>query len=203
MTGPWPWDTRYAEAGWLYGVEPNDFVRERSGAIRPGGAVLCVAAGQGRDAVHLARRGHPVTAVDRSAVGLEDARRLATERGVRIETVLADLAHWDPGVARWDGVVSTFAHMRPDGRAALHRRLVRALRPGGVLILEAYTLRQLGYGTGGPPEAELLMSLAALRHELRGLVFEHALEREREVVEGERHTGLAHVVQVVARRPPE
>ncbi|MEQ9568943.1 MAG: class I SAM-dependent methyltransferase, partial [Longimicrobiales bacterium] len=156
---------------------------------------------QGRNAVFLAARGHAVTAVDRSTVGLEAARRLAAERGVTLDTVAADLSIWDPGLDRWDAVVSTFAHMPPDGRAALHRRLVTALRPGGVLILEAYSKHQLDYGSGGPPEAELLMSLADLRDELSGLEFEVAAEREREVVEGDRHTGLAHVVQILARRP--
>lgn len=162
--------------------------------------MLCVAAGQGRNAVYLAERGHPVTAVDRSAVGLADARRLAGERGVAIETVVADLALWDPGLDRWDGIISTFAHMPPEARAVLHRRLVPSLRPGGALILEAYSARQVEYDTGGPPEAELLMTLDALQAEFDGLILEHAAELERDVVEGSRHTGAAHVVQIVGRR---
>ncbi len=194
------WDSRYAQ-GWLYGTEPNDFVRERAGDLRPGGAILCVAEGQGRNAVFLAGLGHVVTAVDRSTVALEGARQLAAEKGVTIEVVAADLAHWDPGVDRWDDIVSTFAHLGPDSRAALHGRLVEALRPGGILILEAYAKGQLVCGTGGPRDPDLLMSLRDLRAELRGLLFEHAVERQREVHEGDRHSGLAEVVQVVARRP--
>lgn len=163
--------------------------------------MLCLAEGQGRNAVFLAGLGHRVTAVDRSPVGLEGARRLAAERDVEVETVVADLADFDLGDARWDAIVSVFAHLPPELRRDVHARVVRALRPGGLFVLEAYTPRQLDYGTGGPPDPALLVTLEALRTELAGLDVEHGVEREREVVEGAKHTGLAHVVQFVARRP--
>ena len=195
------WDERYARPDWVYGSVPNDFVREWGHALPTGGEVVCLAGGQGRNGVWLAERGHPVTVVDLSAVGLEGARRLAHERGVELETVQADLAHFDLGIDRWDGVLSIFAHLPPAIRRDLHRRVVRALRPGGVLLLEAYTPAQLGYGTGGPPVAELLVTLDELRDELSGLEWVHAVELERPVVEGTHHTGLAAVAQLVGRKP--
>jgi SAM-dependent methyltransferase len=198
---PWPWDAHYGQAEWRYGTDPNAFLTEWAPSLRAGGRVLCVAEGQGRNAVYLAELGHDVVAVDRSSVGLADAHRLAASRGVTIHTEVADLATYDPGEDEWDAIVSIFAHLPSTVRRALHRRLVPALRPGGLFILEAYTPRQLGYGTGGPADVDMMMPLADLVAELQGLEILVGQEKERVVVEGSRHTGLAHVVQVVARNP--
>ena len=194
------WDARYAEPGWAFGTEPNDFLREHAQALPAGGRVLCLAEGEGRNAVHLATLGHDVLAVDRAAVGLEKARALARERGTEIATVVADLAHFPLESDAWDGIVSIFAHVEPDVRRALHAQVPGALRRGGVLLLEAYTPTQVERDTGGPPDTARLMTLDLLREELPGLVFEREREVERDVVEGRYHTGLASVVQVIARR---
>lgn len=196
------WDQRYDTEEYVYGTEPNTFLAAHCQTI-PRGAVLCLAAGEGRNAVHLARQGYEVTAVDRSPVGLRKARRLALEAGVPLETVSADLAEYPFELDSLSGVTSIFCHLPPELRRGVHAQVVEALRPGGVLILEAYTPDQLGRGTGGPPDASLMMCLADLRQELSGLVFEHAEELEREVVEGRFHSGMAAVVQVVARKPDE
>ncbi|HDP89174.1 MAG TPA: class I SAM-dependent methyltransferase [Thioalkalivibrio sp.] len=194
------WDERYTDTDYAYGTEPNDFLVEQAACIS-GGPVLCLAEGEGRNAVWLARQGHVVTAVDASPVGMDKARRLAAARGVTIETVCSDLAHFmiEPGA--WAGVVSIFAHVPPDLRRALHRRVVEGLRLGGVLLLEAYTPEQLRFGTGGPAVPEMTMQLALLEEELDGLEFVLARELERDVVEGKYHTGRGHVVQLVARKP--
>jgi SAM-dependent methyltransferase len=193
------WDERYKEEGFAYGAEPNDFLREMAGLI-PAGPVLCLAEGQGRNAVYLASRGHAVLAVDQSAVGLERARALAAERGVSIQTQTCDLADFvfEPG--RWAAIVSIWGHMPPDLRRAVHAKCVGALVPGGVMILEAYTPAQVGRGTGGPPDPAFCMSAGGLREELAGLDFEILRAVERHVSEGKYHDGASSVVQVVARR---
>jgi 2-polyprenyl-3-methyl-5-hydroxy-6-metoxy-1,4-benzoquinol methylase len=196
------WDERYADSDYAYGTSPNDFLVEQADNL-PEGPVLCLAEGEGRNAVWLATRGHPVTAMDASAVGLEKAHRLAAERGVRIETRCSDLADFEIEPNAWSAIVSIFAHVPQDLRRAVHRRVVEGLRPGGVLILEAYTPEQLRFGTGGPPVAEMTMALAALEAELSGLVFEVAREQEREVFEGRYHHGRGHVVQIVGRKPED
>lgn len=197
------WNERYAETFAAYGTEPNDFLREIADQI-PAGPVLCLAEGEGRNAVFLAARGHAVTAVDLSEVGLANATKLATERGVEITTVVADLTDYDPGEARWAAIVSIWAHVPPDVRVRLHAACVRALRPGGALVLEAYTPRQLERpGRGGPAQAELLMTADALRRELAGLRFERCAEVEREVSEGRYHEGPSTTVQVLAFKQPE
>ena len=195
-----PWDERYAAPGWEFGTEPNDFLRAAAHHLPPG-RVLCLAEGEGRNAVHLASLGYEVTGVDSSAVGLAKAEVLARERGGAIHTVGADLATWRIEPGAWQGIVSIFAHVPLDVRVPLHRAVVAGLAPGGVLLLEAYTPRQLGRGTGGPPDATKLMTLEGLRRELDGLEFLEGREIERPVFEGRCHGGASEVVQVVARRP--
>ena len=194
------WDERYNTSEYVYGVEPNDFLASVIAEI-PRGRTLCLAEGEGRNAVFLAEHGHDVVAVDASAVGLEKARKLAKARGVVIETQVADLADFAIEPDSWDAVVSIFAHVPPAVRKPLHRKIVQALRPGGMLVLEAYTPEQIKLGTGGPPVAEMTMSLDDLRAEFEGLVFTRAKELQRDVIEGKYHTGRGAVVQLIAFRP--
>lgn len=195
------WDQRYGTREYVYGTAPNDFLAQHARDIPERGRVLCLADGEGRNGVHLATLGHPVVSVDLSEVGLAKARKLAETRGVRIETVHADLAEYDFAEARWDGIVSISAHLPGAVRRSVHAAVVRALRPAGVLILEAYTPDQIGRGTGGPSDPDFMMTEQILRAELPGLAFEHLATLERSVVEGSFHTGVASVVQCVARRP--
>ncbi len=191
------WDQRYNREDYVYGTEPNDFLRQHVTSL-PAGRVLCLAEGEGRNAVFLAQQGFQVTAVDASSVGLQKAQRLARQRGVDIETVHADLANFVIEPQRWDAIVSIFCHVPASIREMLHRQVVMGLREGGVLLLEAYTPKQIEYGTGGPPVPELTMQLSDLKQELAGLQFDHGVELDRDVVEGEFHTGIGAVVQVLA-----
>lgn len=194
------WDARYAADEYVYGTLPNDFLVSRVAAL-PRGRVLCLGEGEGRNAAWLAQQGFEAHAVDSSSVGLEKARRLARARGVSVETTVADLAGWDAGEARWDAIVSIFCHLPPAVRARVHGRIASWLRPGGVFLLEAYTPDQLALATGGPPVAEMMMTLEGLRAELAGLAIEHGVETVRRVVEGRLHHGEGAVVQVLARKP--
>jgi SAM-dependent methyltransferase len=194
------WDDRYGADTFFYGTEPNDFLKAQAPALPAGGAVLCLAEGEGRNAVFLAGLGHRVTAVDSSPVGLAKARRLAAERKVSVDTVVADLETYEPGVEAWDGVVSIWCHLPPELRHLVHRRIVRALRPGGVVLFEHYHPRQLEYGTGGPRDAALLLTLEELRSDFEGLEALHALEGERLVKEGAGHAGRSFVTQFLAQR---
>lgn len=194
------WDERYERDEYVYGTSPNDFLRSQVSYL-PRGPILCLAEGEGRNAVFLAEQGYKVTAVDQSPVGLAKARRLAEQRGVTIETVVADLGAFDVEPEAWDGIVSIFAHMPPPARHHIHRQIVTGLRPGGVFLLEAYRPEQLQYGTGGPPVAELMMTLDGLRTELSGLNVDFAAETVREIHEGPLHHGAGAVVQLRAQKP--
>jgi SAM-dependent methyltransferase len=194
------WDTRYSEPGFVYGTEPNEFLALASKYI-PKGRVLCLAEGEGRNAVYLAGLGYDVTGVDASPVGMKKAAELAKSRGVNITTVVADLAEFAIEPNHWDGIVSIFCHVPPELRKRVHRAAVAGLRQGGAFILEAYTPRQLELKTGGPPTLELMMTLDVLKEELRGLELVEAREIERAVNEGHFHRGPGAVVQVVGIKP--
>lgn len=192
------WNERYGADDFVYGREPNDFLREEAARI-PAGPVLCIAEGEGRNAAFLAALGHDVTAVDFSSSALKKAERLAAEKAVKVTLVQADLSTWEPPAGPFSGVVAIFAHLPPDVRRRVLSWVPRVLAPGGVFILEAYTPAQLAFGTGGPRDPAMLMTLAGLREEL-GLDFVVGREIEREIHEGRFHGGPSAVVQVVAAR---
>lgn len=193
------WDERYGTAEYVYGVEPNDFLRAEAHRI-PRGPVLCLAEGEGRNAVFLAGLGHQVTAVDLSLEGLRKAERLAQRHGVTIEVIQADLATFDLGGGCWSGIVEIFAHVPPAVRHHLHAQIPLALRAGGCLIHESYRPEQLALGTGGPKELPLLSTLAELREQLNPLELVVAREANREIHEGRFHDGPSATVQLVGIR---
>ncbi len=194
------WDERYERNEFVYGEAPNDFLIEKAGLLQKG-RCLCLAEGQGRNAVWLAQQGFSVTAVDQSAVGMAKARELAARRAVVIETEVADLASFNLGENKWDSIVSIFGHLPSDLRRDVHRRVTAALAPGGTFLLEAYTPDQLVTGgTGGPSDPDMLLNLAKLSDELSALEILFAQEIVREVNEGDFHKGEGAVVQFVARK---
>ncbi|RIK99282.1 MAG: SAM-dependent methyltransferase [Burkholderiales bacterium] len=195
------WNARYAGEDYAYGTEPNDFLAAQAALLPAGLPVLCLADGEGRNGVWLAGRGFEVTSVDVAQQGLDKAQALAQRAGVSLRTVRADVMQYELGENRWGAIVSIFLHLPQRARAALLARCVRALAPGGVLVFEAYGKRQPEFGTGGPPEPELLARLDDLIDELAGCEIVHRFDGVRAVHEGAHHSGDAHVVQVVARKP--
>ncbi|MFV1992672.1 MAG: class I SAM-dependent methyltransferase, partial [Acidiferrobacterales bacterium] len=191
---------RYSDDDYVYGTAANDYLVSVIDQL-PKGKTLCLAEGEGRNAVFLASKGFDVLAVDASDVGLKKAEKLASSRAVTIETLCIDLADFQIKPGSWDVIVSIFCHVPPDIRKGLHQQVVEGLSPGGMLVLEAYRPEQLQYKTGGPPSAEAMMTLATLKEELAGLEIIHGEELVREVVEGKYHTGKGAVVQVLARKP--
>ena len=197
------WNERYSKPGYAYGTEPNDFLIEVFKQIPKGGRVLCLAEGEGRNAVFLAEQGYNVTAMDMSEVGLRKAQQLAKDRGVTISTQVADLADYEFGEDKWDGIVSIWAHTPPAIRQFVHGQIAAALQIEGIFILEAYTYEQTKMsGVGGPPasQKESFMSLAQLRSELVGLTEVIGVEKNRTILEGESHQGLSSVVQFVGKK---
>jgi cyclopropane fatty-acyl-phospholipid synthase-like methyltransferase len=192
------WNTRYANADYLYGTGPNAFLAEHCGLLN--GPVLSLSEGEGRNAVFLAARGLEVVGVDISVVALEKAKKLAESRGVEIKTVLADLASYEPEENHYGSVVSISAHLPGAVRNRLYPLVERSLKADGIMILEAYSESQLSRGTGGPKDVDMLMTVDKLRREFQNLELILLREVEREVSEGEGHTGMASVVQFIARR---
>ena len=194
------WDERYRSREYVFGTLPNDFLASVLPQL-PKGRALCLAAGEGRNSVFLAQHGYSVTAVDLSPVGLTKAERLAEERGVGIQTAAADLAQYSIEPRAWDLIVLIFAHLEPSVRQSVHRAATEGLRPGGALVLEAFTPEQEELTAVGPAPSGRLMGIELLRDELRGLRLEVGREVQREIQEGTAHHGVRSVVQVLAVKP--
>lgn len=195
------WDQRFAEPGYKYGTAPNAFLRAESVRLPPAARVLVPGDGEGRNSVWLVQQGHTVLAMDASAVGLGKARALAAERGVVIDTEQGDLADWAPTPEVWDALVLVYVHLPSAIRAEAHRRLVRGLRPGGLVVLEAFHPAQLGRTSGGPKDLDMLYALADLRADFEGgcdEVFGH--EGEVLLDEGPGHQGIGCVTRYIGRR---
>jgi SAM-dependent methyltransferase len=193
------WDERYAADEFVYGTEPNDFLKANTDQLKPG-RVLCLADGEGRNSVYLATLGFEVTAVDLSAVGLEKARRFAAENGVKITTIHADLNDFVITPNHWDNIVSIFCNFPAPLREKVHSAAKNGLSEGGAFLLEAYTVRQLDMpGDGGPPVPEMMYSEEVLRQDFQSLDLLHLQEIDREIHEGILHRGLSAVVQLIAR----
>lgn len=194
------WDERYSETDYAYGKEPNTFLQAYANQL-PKGNVLCIAEGEGRNAVFLATLGNVVTAVDSSAVGLQKASALAMENKVQINCVHTDLVEYDFGIEKWDAIVSIFCPLGATLRTKIHQQVIQGLKANGVFLLEAYRPEQLNFNTGGGPSVDTMPTKENLALELDGLAFTHLVECEREVIEGSYHTGMAAVVQAIARKP--
>lgn len=197
------WETRYAEQGFAYGTEPNAFLVSQKSRFHPGQKVLLIGEGEGRNGVWLARLGLNVTAVDQSRTGLDKAQQLAKQQGVSLKTVCTDLASWQWPENEYDFVISIFVHFKPEQRHMIHRACLAALKPGGQLLLEAFTPEQLEHPSGGPPIREMLFTEAMLQEDFADADIEMLESLETRLDEGKYHRGPAAVLRLIATRPSQ
>ncbi|WP_299413797.1 class I SAM-dependent methyltransferase [Acaryochloris sp. IP29b_bin.148] len=192
------WNQRYADDAYIYGTDPNSFLAEHAHILID--PVLSLAEGEGRNAVFLASRGLNVYGVDGSEVGLAKAQKLAQSQGVEIQTEVADLGLFKPPAHHYGSVVSISAHLPSPIRNRLYPLVERCLKPNGIILLEAYSENQMTRDTGGPKDLDMLMTCAKVEHEFPHCEPILIRELEREVREGKYHTGMASVVQFIARK---
>lgn len=190
------WNERYKEDGFAYGTKPNDFLKEQM--FEPHSRILCLAEGEGRNAIFLASQGHIVKAVDISKEGINKLRSQASEKGLSIETVCADLLDYSFEPESWDAIVIIFGHFPPEVRKSIHGKLYDALKKRGKVILEAYSKKQLAYKTGGPMDEKMLYSTDELLADFKQFGDVMMEQKEREVHEGKYHNGNSSVIQLVA-----
>lgn len=198
------WSARYRDAGddFLFGTAPNSFLASQAERFGAGMAVLSVADGEGRNAVWLAELGCRVTATEISPVALDKAAKLAGARQVAVAWLEADILSWTWPQDAYDAVVGIFIQFAtPDERPRQIAGMKQAVRPGGFLLLQGYTPKQLDYRTGGPSAVENLYTGALLRELFAD--WEIVLLREHEDVldEGTAHCGRSALIDLVARKP--
>jgi len=196
------WNGRFSAEGYVFGTEPNAFLASQKHRLRAGMSALCVADGEGRNSVWLAQQGLRVTAFDFSPVGVQKARAMAAKAGVEVDYSVADIYSWDWDARQFDCIVAIFVQFAsPPERQRIFQGFMRALEPGGLLIVQGYTPKQLEYGTGGPKRAENMYTEKLLRESFGALEILHLAEHEDMVSEGEGHIGLSALIDLVAQRP--
>ena len=197
------WDQRFGVPEYIFGTDPNVFLTTQAHRLRQGDKVLDIACGEGRNSVWLAGRGCEVLGVDISPLALEKARRLAAERGVPVTFLEGDIRHWQWQPEIFDAVVCLFIQFAaPEDRGRLFEGFQTTLKPGGVLLLQGYTPKQVEYKTGGPPQAEHMYTEPMLRAAFADTEILHLREHEDVLHEGTKHVGRSALIDLVARRKP-
>jgi SAM-dependent methyltransferase len=193
------WDERYSEPEPIYGTRPNLYLEKQAQRLKPGGKVLVPADGYGRNGHWLARQGFAVHTVDLSPVGVERSRKNAREAGLTLKIEQADLVTWNWPVSEFDGIAAIFMHLSPEMRSKIHPAMLRALKPGGVLIFEAFSQHQVQCHSGGPKDVILLYTAELLRKDFASAEVTELEEVEQWMDEGHKHSGMSAVVHGVFR----
>lgn len=197
------WNERFAATDdYLFGTKPNEFMERHAGTyIKPGMQVLAVADGEGRNGVWLAEQGCEVWSVDAAPAATQKARRLASERGVNMHILTADASEWDWDAQQFDLVIGIFFQFaNPKLRAEIFDGMKRAVKPGGLLMIEGYGMKQLEYKTGGPDIPEHLYTLDLMRQSFDDMEIILLEEYDAELNEGHRHQGTSALVDLIARK---
>ena len=197
------WDERYQTPEYIFGDQPCQWLIMNQHRLPQSGQALALGDGEGRNGVFLAELGFEVTSVDLSEVGLSKARDLARKRGVTIQTVQADLEHYEIEAESQDLIVSIYCHLPDAIRKLVHERAEVALKPGGLFILEAFHHSQLKYQSGGPKTTDLLYDLDALLGDFKTLQILEAFDGLCYLDEGARHSGIGHIVRLVLQKPTQ
>lgn len=196
------WDERYDTEDYIFGEAPNAFLAAQADRLRGYKTALAIADGEGRNGVFLAEQGLDVTTIDASSVGIAKARKLAEKRGVSMDVQLVDIARYDWPEGRFDVVVGIFFQFAPPAmRDGIFAGMIRALAPGGLLLIEGYGPRQMDYRTGGPGILDQLYTADLLAERFAGLEIIELRDYDAVLTEGSRHAGASHLVDLVARKP--
>lgn len=192
------WNQRYSGKDYIYGTAPNTFFKECIDQLTPG-SMLVPAEGEGRNAVYAALNGWNVFALDFSESAKEKALMLAKENRIEIMYDVADLTNWDQPV-QVDCIALIFAHLKPEVRKQVHRKLITKLRSGGKLVMESFSKEQLQYSSGGPKDIHMLYDRQMLMDDFNEIGIELLEERVIELSEGNYHVGPASVIRMIAKK---
>jgi SAM-dependent methyltransferase len=193
------WEQRFRVPEYVFGREPNVFLKSCEALLPATGKALAIADGEGRNGVWLAERGLEVVSIEFSPAAQTKAIALAKERGVAVAFEQADVHAWRYPQATFDVVADIFTQFSSPAQRTMKWRGVRTtLKPGGLLILQGYTPKQLQYGTGGPKAVEQLYTRAMLEEAFRGFRDVTIVEEEVEMHEGAAHSGMSAVINLTA-----
>lgn len=195
------WHERFKEETYVYGKEPNTFIRHAASFIPKKGNVLSIAEGEGRHAVFLAGEKFKVTTWDYALSGIEKTEKLAMEKNVVVDAKLQDLADAAWAENQWDAVIHVFGHFPKPVFDRTMAGIKKAVKPGGVYIAELFTPDQLRFASGGPRSADLLCTPEQMLNVFSGWYSKSFFYGEAKRNEGRFHQGMSHVIQCVFQKP--
>jgi len=198
------WDERFAGDAFAYGLAPNAFLASQAPSLRPGMRALVPGDGEGRNGVWLAEHGLQVDTLDLSGEGVAKAGKLAATRGVVVNAMQADALALDWPAARYDLIAVIYLHLVAPDRRKLHALALRALTPGGRIVLEAFrpeqVQRQQAGARGGPRDVALLYAVADVLSDFEGAEIIACGEADLDLSEGVLHHGPSAVTRAVVRK---
>lgn len=195
------WNARFDRDDYLFGKEPNAFLRREAKRLNVG-RTLCVADGEGRNSVYLSRLGHQVEAFDLADLGVQKAEQLAQDHGVQVNYLTCGWEDYPWPAEGFDNIVAIFIQFAdPTARTRLFAHMEQSLKPGGRLLLQGYTPKQLEYKTGGPPHLDHLYTPALIERAFPSLSTELLQEYEDEIHEGTGHHGKSALLGYVGVKP--
>lgn len=193
------WNARYSAAEFIYGTEPNQFLKDELSKTTPG-KILFLGEGEGRNAVYAASLGWDVDAVDFSASGKVKAVKLASEIKVKINYMVENLSDFIPEENHYNAVVLIYLHLEEELREKVHQNALASLKAGGKIIFEAFEKEQIKNNSGGPKSIELLYSLHDIVEDFIDLDFEKFSKEKIFLTEGKGHKGEGVVIRFVGRK---
>ena len=193
------WNERYSDHEFVYGTEPNHFFKQQINEIKPG-SILLPADGEGRNAIYAASLGWDVTAVDYSQEARQKALKLAKDRELDIQYHISDLADFDFGESVYDAAAFIYVHLPRSIINEVYQNVIKSLKKGASIIVEVYSVNQLGRDSGGPTDERVLYTKDGLRKLLTGTDIQMLEEQEVELQEGKFHVGKAMVFRALATR---
>lgn len=195
------WNERFSAKDYIYGELPNAFLKEQLTAL-PVGKILFPGEGEGRNAVWAAMQGWQVEAVDYSEAGKAKAMALAQRMGTTLAAYhVTDLNHFDPKQEEYDAIAMIFVHLSPAERQRIHQKLIQALKPGGYLLMEVFSKKQLAFGSGGPKDEAMLYDIKMLEDDFSTLRIDILQEERSFLDEGAYHRGEASTLKMLAMKP--
>jgi len=196
------WNERFNQSEFIFGKEPNEYLLEQaSNYLKPNCSVLCIADGEGRNGVWLAKQGMNVTGFDISDIALAKASQFVTDSEVNIQYSLCDTDRFNWEVNSYDAVIAIFIQFAdPEMRARIFTQVHQTLKPGGLFILQGYTPKQLEYRTGGPSLLEHLYTEEMIRELSREFEILDLQCYEKELSEGAKHSGMSALLGMVAQK---
>jgi hypothetical protein len=196
------WNARFARDEYLFGEEPNAFLRANTHWMQSDDSVLCVADGEGRNSVWLAEQGLKVSAFDFAPNAVAKAKRLALRRNVTVAHELGDAYTWPWTARRYRALVAVFIQfLPPESRNNVFAGMMSTIEPGGLFLLEGYRPEQVDYATGGPPRREHMYTREWLEATFSGWEFLVLKDYDAVICEGKAHNGLSALIDLVARKP--